>query len=81
MTEHDHTHPMTVLTADQITEAFVEWFYDAAIDGWYEDGPIDWDDAISRAEDADHDFGPQMDSAAIIKLQREVRAIRRDAGY
>ena len=81
MTEHDHAHPMVVLTADQITDAFVEWFYDCAIEGWYEDDPIDWDDAIARAEDADHDFGPQMDSPAILKLQRKVRVIRREEGY
>jgi len=80
-TEHDHAHPMTVLTADQITDAFVEWFYASAIEGWYEDSGIDWDDAINRAEDADHDFGPKMDSPAIIKLRRKVRVIRHEEGY
>ena len=80
-TDHDHAHPMKVLTADQITDAFVEWFYGTAIEGWYEDSGIDWDDAINRAEDDDHDFGPRMDSPAIIKLRRKVRAIRHEEGY
>ena len=80
-TDHDHAHPMKVLTADQITDAFVEWFYSAAIEGWYEVGQIDWDEAINRAEDDDHDFGPRMDSPAIIKLRRKVRVIRHEEGY
>jgi len=52
---------------------------DAAYVDAYVDAALDRDAA--RAEDADHDFGPQMDSPAILKLQRKVRVIRREEGY
>ena len=70
----------SLVTAEDITEGFVEWFYDSAIDGWYDDGPVDWEEVIDRAEDYEHDFGDSMLSPAILKIQRECRRIRREAG-
>ena len=77
-----------VVPAD-ITDEFADWFYDSAIDGWYEDSGIDWEDALKRVEGVrgmhptlgELDFGDSMISPTVLKLQRKVRAIRRENGY
>ena len=73
--------PMVYTLAD-MTQEFAESFYYDAIDGWYDDGPIDWEDAIERWERGVDgiDFGDQWDSPVIRKLKRLIRAIRADAG-
>ncbi len=74
--------PRALASAD-VTEAFVERFYDSCIDSWYEEGPIDWEDAIDRAERAFPEFtweGPDFWlQPAIRKLQRAVRNIHAEA--
>lgn len=73
-----------VLSPADITDDFLESFYDEAIDGWYEDSPIDWEDAIERWEKYhkadDVTFGSQWDSPAINKLKRGIRRIRNENG-
>jgi hypothetical protein len=64
-----------------ITPEFVETFYEGAIDGWYDDGPIDWEAALLSFEHGTSwDFGTTMDSPAIRKLQRMVRQHRAENG-
>ncbi|MFA7295820.1 MAG: hypothetical protein WC211_01375 [Dehalococcoidia bacterium] len=74
----------SVLQPADITAAFVDEFYGQAIDGWYEDGPIDWEDAIERWERYHRaegvTFGSQWDGPAILRLKRLVRAHRRENG-
>ena len=67
---------MSIEAAD-ITPVFVEWFYENAIEGWFEGQPVDWESALSRVESSDLDFGSDMRSPGILKLQREIRNIRR----
>lgn len=70
-----------ILAAADVTEAFVERFYEAAIEGWYDESAVDWEDALDRFEGGtDYDFGDSLLSPAITKLQREVRRIRRENG-
>lgn len=49
------------------------------VDVYYPDGErIDWEDFIDRVEKyTDWDFGTQMDSPDIRRLQRHIRAYRR----
>lgn len=77
-----------VLTPEDITQEFAEGFYSACIDGWYEDGPIDWESAIERWEryhrksgpnGEDVTFGPETQGPAERKLRRLVRAIRAES--
>lgn len=69
------------LGINDITEAFADDFYDMAIDGRYEDSPIDWQEAINRYERyTDVDFGDSWISPAIDKLKRAVRRIRAENG-
>ena len=43
--------PGYTLTISDITPAFVQWFYESFVSGWwYEDGPIDWDAALDHSE-------------------------------
>lgn len=73
------------LTPEDITEAFVERFYDDCVDGWTPEGErVDWESVMDRAERA----YPQLDwgvedfwvTPGILKLQREIRRIRRENG-
>jgi hypothetical protein len=77
-----------VLDISDITEDFAEDFYESCVSGWYDDGPIDWEDAIERWEKyhrksgtdgVDITFGPQMHTPAEMKLRRMVRAIKAEA--
>ena len=72
---------MQVITAQDVTAELVDAFYQDAIDGWYDDGPVDWEEALDRFEGGtEYDFGDSMLSPAITKLKREVRRHRRDNG-
>lgn len=77
-----------VLDISDITEGFAEDFYESCVSGWYDDGPIDWEDAIERWESyhrksgpdgVDITFGPQMQTATELKLRRMVRQIKAEA--
>jgi hypothetical protein len=67
-----------ILTAADVTEdvigAAVETF-----NGWFDDDePIDWEDFFARMErHHPFDFGDQMDTPAMRKVQRTIRAYRR----
>ncbi len=59
---------MEGLKGTEITPAFVEDFYNSAIEGWF-DGPIDWEVALDRYERLTGvDFGSNVFSPAITKL-------------
>jgi hypothetical protein len=74
----------TVLQPDDITDEFAEDFFEACVSGWYDEGGIEWEQALERWEkyhrDENRTFGPQLDSPAIRRLQRKVRALRAEAG-
>ena len=74
-----------VLEPDDITQEFAEDFYETCVSGWYDDGPIEWEDAIERWEKyhrnggpdgVDITFGPEQQAPAERKLRRMVRAIK-----
>jgi len=46
-------------------------------DGWYSEGPIDWDDFLWRLEGAMYDLGESMSSPAIRRIKAIVRELRR----
>ena len=73
-----------VTTADQVTDEVT----DAArgiCDGWFNDGPIDWDsvwerlDGTTLADGQRIDLGPEMHSPAMQRIQRTIRKERRDS--
>lgn len=66
----------SIIEASDVDDALIEDALDIA-DGWYSEGPIDWEDLIDRLEGTTLDFGVNMDSQAIRKIQREVRFRRR----
>lgn len=72
------------LTPAEITQEFAEQFYEDCVSGWYDDEPIEWEEAIDRWEGYHRDenvtFGSEWDSPAIRRLQRLVRAIKAEAG-
>lgn len=70
-----------VTAAAQATDEIQE-IADDVIEGWYNDGPIDWADVWdrmdgTRLDDGTYlDLGTQSDSPAMRKIQRKVRADR-----
>ena len=72
--------PRVIVNAADVTPDVIE----AAIeltDDWYADERVDWEEALLRLEKYhDWDLGESMESPAIKKIQREVRAHRRAEG-
>lgn len=72
----------TPTTAEDVTEELVNMTMDI-VDGFYGEQRIDWEDVLDRlerqqlADGRGIDFGDQMVSPAIGRLQREVRKLRR----
>lgn len=71
----------TVTKAEDVTDEVFE-IATYAVDGWYSDGSIDWEDVWNRMDGsllADHtrlDMGTGNDSPAMRKIQRRIRAER-----
>jgi hypothetical protein len=80
MFEKTYTTPQT---AKDVTEEMLETVRDI-VEGWYNDGPIDWEDVWNRADgtrldDGTYlDMGDTNDSPAMRKIQRVIRAERRE---
>ncbi|MFF5433426.1 hypothetical protein ACFY5K_25725 [Streptomyces griseofuscus] len=60
--------------ADISSELLADLF--AVVDGWYAEGPIDWDDLLYRVEKCGWTLPEQMTDPVITRLQREVRKYR-----
>jgi hypothetical protein len=76
-----------VLDTADITDELAEDFYETCVSGWYDDEPIDWENAIERwgkyhrksgPAGEDVTFGPQQQEAPERKLRRMVRRIREE---
>ena len=71
-----------VTEAEQVTDEVLEIARDIE-SGWYNDVPIDWEDVWDRMEGTVLDdnrylsLGNEMDSPAMKKIQRVIRAERR----
>lgn len=67
--------------ANQVNDEILRLVFDI-VDGWYPDGPIDWEDLLDRVDRAELsdgsivDLGDSMISPAIKKIKREVRKYR-----
>lgn len=72
-----------VRTADDVTDEIIEIVM-SVVDGWYQTGPIDWEDLLDRvdgnelADGTMIDFGDSLDSPAIRKVKRVVRQQRQN---
>lgn len=62
----------SLISADDVTEQDI---IDALeiVDGWYSEGPIDWEDVWDRLERTGVDMGNEWNSGAMRKIKREVR--------
>ncbi|MFF8283401.1 hypothetical protein ACF06W_11835 [Streptomyces albus] len=71
-----------IRTADDVTDEVLE-IVKGIVEGWYDEGPIDWENVWDRVEKArlddgrGIDMGEDLDSPAIRKIKKEVRAWRR----
>lgn len=64
----------TVIAAKDVTQDLLDEAF-SIVEGWYSDTRIDWEDVWDRMERySDLDLGPQIDSPAMRKMQRYVRA-------
>lgn len=64
---------------DKVEPALLEKIVDY-LDGFYTDGPVDWEDALYRVEEAFHiDLGESMEDPTIKRIQRAVRKARKEA--
>lgn len=69
----------TITTAKDVTEEVINAALEIA-DGWYPDGPIEWDSVFDRLEGwTGWDFGTSWDTPALRKIKREVLKIRRES--
>lgn len=50
---------------------------EAVLDGWYADGPIDWEDFYDRCERFGVDVGDQLDGPTPRRIRAMVRELRR----
>lgn len=81
------THPMTekptttIHAADDVTDEILDVVREV-IEGWYNEGRIDWPDVWDRAEGAELadgsilDLGTDLVAPALVKIQRIIRAER-----
>jgi hypothetical protein len=68
---------MVILQSANSVTAVVLANAEYVVDGWYPEGPIDWDDFIDRlVAGTDYDI-EDMDSPAVRKIQRHIREYRR----
>jgi hypothetical protein len=71
-----------VESADDVTEEIIERVQ-GIVEGWYNEGPIDWGDVWDRMEntrlndDRGIDMGSDRNSPAIRKIKRDIRAWRK----
>lgn len=64
----------TVVEARDVTEDLLEEAV-SIVEGWYPDGRVDWANVWDRMEQySDLDLGTQIDSPAMRKMKRHVRA-------
>jgi hypothetical protein len=72
-------------TAEDVTDDLVQRAVDI-VDGWYDEGRIDWENVYDRLEKQTLDDGRGIDlgedlgSPALVALKRRVRAARKDHG-
>lgn len=67
-----------LVTRQDVTDDVLETVWDV-IEGWYLDDPIDWEDVLDRADNAEWEFGDQWDDPVITYVQREMRRRKREA--
>ncbi|MEV8399163.1 hypothetical protein [Streptomyces niveus] len=71
-----------VRTAEDVTPEVIE-IIQGIVEGWYDEGPIDWENVWDRADKKqlddgrELDFGEELDSPAQRKIKKEIRAWRR----
>lgn len=70
-----------VRTAEDVTPEIIE-IVQGIVEGWYDEGRIDWDDVWDRVERTylddgrGIDMGTDLGSPAILKIKREIRKWR-----
>lgn len=53
---------------------------ESVFDGWFSEGPIDWEDFLDRLEKGtNYDLGEKLDSPAIRRIKAIVRELRRQS--
>lgn len=67
-----------IVNAEDVTPEILE-VAENIVDGWYQTGPIDWENVWERMENQDIDLGSDLDSPAMRKIQRHIRKIRKEA--
>lgn len=73
----------TVMQVDQVTEEIVQAAFDI-VEGWYNEGRIDWDNVWDRMEGSvledgtELDMGTDIDSPAMRRIKREVNKRRKE---
>ncbi|MEV6313575.1 hypothetical protein AB0M10_33940 [Streptomyces sp. NPDC051840] len=76
------TNDFEVLTEEDATPEIIE-IVKGIVEGWYDEGPIDWEDVWDRVEKRQLDDGRGIDmgtdlgSPAIKKIKREIAAWRK----
>lgn len=66
----------TVIEANDVTQEDLDEAL-SIVEGWYDEGRIDWDDVWERMERySDLDLGTEIDSPAMRKMKRYVRSER-----
>jgi hypothetical protein len=70
-----------VRTAEDVTDELLE-MVQGIVEGWYNEGPIDWENVWDRLEKQTLndgrgiDMGDDLDTSAIRKIKREIRKWR-----
>lgn len=70
-----------IVEAEDVTDEVIEIVQDI-IEGWYNEGPIDWEDVWDRMDKVvlddgrGIDLGDSLDSPAMRKIKREIRKWR-----
>lgn len=64
----------------EVTDELVEAAYEI-VQGWYQEGRIDWDDVWDRLESQvnDLDLGTELESPELLELKKRVLKMRREA--
>jgi len=71
----------SVLKKEDVTDEIIDIVLDV-VEGWYNEGRIDWEDVWDRAKGAELadgtelDFGTDLDSPAMRKIKERIRALR-----
>ncbi|MFE9525154.1 hypothetical protein [Streptomyces sp. NPDC006631] len=77
----DMANDFEVRTAEDVTEEVLE-IVRGIVEGWYDEGRIDWEDVWDRMERSvlddgrGIDMGQDLGSPAILKIKREIRKWR-----